>query len=106
MGSVGLRSEFADVISDMIDAVKAKGIRVFLYSHPWQPVGDDQNKFINELYAETIDRYGSRIDGLWIDENQINGDQDSLVDYTRLIHHQGPQSGSGDDAEWRADLYV
>ena len=32
-----------------------------------------------------VDRYGPRIDGLWIDENQINGDQDSLVDYTRLM---------------------
>ena len=75
-----------DVISDMIDAVKAKGIRVFLYTHPWQPVRcDDHNTFINELYAETIDRYGSRIDGLWIDENQINSDQDSVVDYTRLM---------------------
>ena len=32
-----------------------------------------------------MDRYGSRIDGLWIDENQIAGDQDSLVDYKRLL---------------------
>ena len=43
------------------------------------------NDFINEFFAETMDRYGPRIDGLWIDENQINGDQDSVVDYKRLM---------------------
>ncbi|MEI7903041.1 MAG: alpha-L-fucosidase, partial [bacterium] len=77
-----------DVISDMIDAVKAKGLRVYLYTHPYQPLTYDMtvhNDFINEMYAETIDRYGSRIDGLWMDENQIQSNQDSLVDYTRLM---------------------
>ena len=76
-----------DTVSDMIDAVRAKGIRVFLYVHPFQPIGsrDLWNDFVNELFAETMDRYGSRIDGLWIDENQINGDQDSVVDYKRLM---------------------
>ncbi len=77
-----------DTVNDMIDAVKAKGIRVYLYTHPYQPItspNSRHNDFINELYAELIARYGSRIDGLWIDENQINGDQDSLVDYKRLM---------------------
>jgi autotransporter-associated beta strand protein len=74
-----------DVVSDAIDACKARGLRVFLYTHPYQPVVADQNGFINELYTETIERYGSRIDGLWIDENTLDGTQDSLVDYKRLI---------------------
>ena len=72
----------------MIDAVKARGIRVFLYTHPYQPLTYDlahHNNFINELYAETVDRYGSRIDGLWMDENMIDSSQDSVVDYKRLM---------------------
>lgn len=84
----GSRCSTRDTVSDMIDAVKARGIRVFLYTHPYQPLTTDlahHNNFINELYAETVDRYGSRIDGLWIDENQVNSDQDSLVDYKRLM---------------------
>lgn len=77
-----------DTVSDMIDAVRAKGIRVILYTHPYQPITSPlstHNNFINDLYSEVMDRYGSRIDGLWIDENQINADQDSLVDYKRLM---------------------
>jgi autotransporter-associated beta strand protein len=72
----------------MIDAVQAKGIRVYLYTHPYQPItspNSRHNDFINDLYAELIARYGSRIDGLWIDENQITSNQDSLVDYKRLM---------------------
>ena len=77
-----------DTVGDMIDAVKARGIRVLLYTHPYQPItgpSERHNDFINELYAEVLARYGSRIDGLWIDENQIYADQDSLVDYKRLM---------------------
>ena len=77
-----------DTVSDMIDAVKAKGIRVYLYTHPYQPItspNSRHNDFINELYAELIARYGSRIDGLWLDENQIDNSQDSVVDYKRLM---------------------
>ena len=77
-----------DTVSDMIDAVKAKGIRVYLYTHPYQPItspNSRHNDFINDLYSELVERYGSRIDGLWIDENTHDGSQDSLVDYKRLI---------------------
>jgi autotransporter-associated beta strand protein len=84
----GGRYSERDTVSDMIDAVRAKGIRVFLYVHPFQPLiyeTTGHNNFINELFAEVMDRYGPRIDGLWIDENQINGDQDSVVDYKRLM---------------------
>jgi autotransporter-associated beta strand protein len=75
-----------DAVGAMIDAVKARGLRVFLYTHPYQPItGSQHNNFINDLYAELLDRHGSKLDGLWIDENQIYSDQDSLVDYKRLI---------------------
>jgi autotransporter-associated beta strand protein len=75
-----------DTVGAMIDAVKARGLRVFLYTHPFQPItGPQHNNFINDLYAELLDRYGSRLDGLWIDENQIDSSQDSVVDYKRLI---------------------
>jgi autotransporter-associated beta strand protein len=82
------RCSTRDTVSDMIDAVKAKGLRVLLYTHPYQPLTTDltvHNNYINELYAEVIDRYGARIDGLWLDENQIQANQDSLVDYKRLL---------------------
>lgn len=84
----GNRCSTRDTVGDMIEAVKAKGIRVYLYTHPYQPLTSDlahHNHYINELYAELIDRYGSRIDGLWIDENTTDGTQDSLVDYKRLM---------------------
>jgi autotransporter-associated beta strand protein len=84
----GTRHSQRDTVGDMIDAVKARGLRVYLYTHPYQPLTGDlveHNNFINEIYAEVIDRYGDRIDGLWIDENQIQANQDSLVDYKRLL---------------------
>ena len=100
-----------DLVSDMIDAVRAKGIRVFLYTHPrdghdmstadqittgWGPGsgGYDPdwnqfnrqkwNDFINDIYADLINRYGSRIDGLFIDEGSPLGNSYSVVDYPRL----------------------
>ncbi len=100
-----------DLISDMIDAVRAKGIRVLLYTHPrdghdmntadqittgWGPGpgGYDPdwnqfdrqkwNDFINDIYADLINRYGSRIDGLFIDEGSPLGDSYRVVDYPRL----------------------
>ena len=84
----GSRCSTRDTVSDMIETCQAKGLRVYLYTHPYQPISPTlaiHNDYINDLYAEVVDRYGSRIDGLWIDENQINGDQDSLVDYKRLL---------------------
>lgn len=100
-----------DLLSDMLDAVKAKGIRVLFYTHPrdghdmstadqittgWGPGpgGYDPdwnqfdrkkwNDFINDIYADLIDRYGSRIDGLFIDEGSPYGDSWRVVDYPRL----------------------
>jgi len=84
------RSPNRDMIGDMITAVRAKNIRVLLYTHPWQPIDwnnvvETHNHLINEVYAELIDRYGDRIDGLFLDENFVGGNQDEYVDYPRLL---------------------
>ena len=100
-----------DMLGDMIDAVKARGIRVLLYTHPrdghdlsqpeqvatgWGGPGSGAdpdwnlfnrrkwNDFINDLYGELVDRYGSRIDGLYLDEGSAAGDSYRVVDYPRL----------------------
>lgn len=99
-----------DLLGEMIDAVKAKGIHVLFYTHPrcghglsqadqiatgWNGTIGDQpdysvfdrlkwNNFINDLYGEFIDRYGSKIDGLFIDEGSVIGDSWTVVDYPRL----------------------
>ena len=73
-----------DVLSDLIKAVKAKNIRVMFYIHPSDGhdfTKEDQdrvgyndgapykryNDFINEYYAELIDRYGKEVSGYFID---------------------------------------
>jgi len=102
-----------DVLRDVIDACKAKGIPVVLYTHPrdghdlrgedrvrtgWgakpgkQPGDPDWeefdyrkwNDFTNELYAELVDRYGKDIIGLFLDEGSSAGDSHRVVDYPRL----------------------
>jgi hypothetical protein len=42
------------------------------------------NHFINDIYAELVDRYGDEIDGIWIDEGSPAGDSYRVVDYERL----------------------
>lgn len=100
-----------DLLGDLLDAVKAKGIRVLFYTHPrdghdmstadqittgWGPgpggYNPDWNQFdrkkwndfINDIYADLIDRYGSRMDGMFIDEGSPYGDSWRVVDYPRL----------------------
>ena len=100
-----------DLLGDMIDAVRAKGIRVLFYTHPrdghdmntadqmttgwgtgtgsynpdWNQFNRQKwNDFVNDIYADLIDRYGSRIDGLFIDEGSPSGDSWRVVDYPRL----------------------
>jgi alpha-L-fucosidase len=98
-----------DLLGDMISAVSAKGIKVLFYTHPrdghdlgradqvktgWGgPNGNDPdwskfdyekwNNFINDLYAELMDRYGKRITGLYLDEGGP-GNSYLVVDYPRL----------------------
>src|ERR1022692_5138752 len=87
-----------DVLRDMITAVRAKGIRVLLYTHPsdghdltaaeqsatgWGPTFDyaKWNDFINDIYGDLISRYGNDIEGIYIDEHGGNA---TYVDYARL----------------------
>ena len=74
-----------DLLGDLADACRAKGIRFFFYVHPYQPVSAPHNDWINDLFAELVERYGDRLDGLWIDENMQDGSQDKVVDYVRLM---------------------
>ena len=100
-----------DLVGDLLDAVRAKGIHVLFYTHPrdghdmstadqittgWGPGSGSYdpdwnqfnrtkwNDFINDIYADLIDRYGDRIDGLFIDEGSPVGDSWRVVDYPRL----------------------
>ena len=102
-----------DLIGEMITAVRAKGIRVLLYTHPrdghdfneadaiatgW---GHDRaafkpnpnpssfdfkkwNDFINDIYEEFVQKYGAVIDGIYLDEGSEAGDSEWVVDYPRL----------------------
>lgn len=99
-----------DLIGDMIQACKAKGVQVLLYTHPrdghdftdadmaktgWHR-GEGSNPdfnqwdkakwndFINETYAELVDRYGKDILGLYLDEGSGAADSYRVVDYPRL----------------------
>ncbi len=74
-----------DVISDLLDALEPYGISLHLYIHPsegkdfvdeeqtltgWNDSDDGYavwNAYTNELIYELGERYGDRIDGLWID---------------------------------------
>lgn len=105
-------SASVDLIGAMIDAVRAKGIAVMLYTHPrdghdmsaadqtatgWGLGGGTNpipapstfdftkwNNFINDIYGELLDRYGSRIQGIYLDEGDGTGQGWSVVDYPRL----------------------
>ena len=86
-----------DVLRDLIEACRAKGIRVLLYTHPrdghdfskedqirtgFEPLNYQRwNDFINSIYGELMDRYGRDILGVYIDEG---GKNDKYVDYPRL----------------------
>lgn len=100
-----------DLLGKVVDSCRAKGIRILFYCHPFQPVCEPHNDWINDLFAELVERYGSRIDGLWLDENMQNCTQDSVVDYRRLmktlkerqpdlilIHNNGGYQTYGTDA--------
>ncbi|UXX79802.1 discoidin domain-containing protein [Reichenbachiella carrageenanivorans] len=72
-----------DLIGEVMDGLIAKGIQIILYTQPNEAknfsdedkddVGYDGtnnvtfNNFINDVYAEMIDRYGTKISGMWFD---------------------------------------
>jgi hypothetical protein len=74
-----------DLLGDLLDECRKRGVRAFFYCHPYQPVAEPHNDWINDLFAELVDRYGGRLDGLWIDENFQDCTQDKVVDYRRLM---------------------
>lgn len=74
-----------DLLGDLLDACKKRGIPAMFYCHPYQPVAEPHNDWINDLFAELIDRYGDRLYGLWLDENFQDCTQDKVVDYPRLM---------------------
>jgi len=90
------RNSTRDLLGDLLAAVRATGVRVLFYTHPNQPViynYTGHNNMINDVYGELIDRYGDQIDGLYLDENDPTGNQNSAVDYPRLertIHRRNP----------------
>jgi Alpha-L-fucosidase/F5/8 type C domain len=99
-----------DVIRALIDACKARNIKVMLYTHPrdghdlsaadqaktgwgganghdpqWETFDRKKwNDFTAELYQELISRYGDDLIGLMIDEGSVRGDSERVVDYPRL----------------------
>ena len=110
----GLQDHYCkrDLLGEIIRALKAKGIKVLLYTHPRDghdlSVADEQktgwgagpkssgnpkwetfdfkkwNDFMNDLYGELVDRYGDQIAGLYLDEGSAAGDSYRVVDYPRL----------------------
>jgi hypothetical protein len=108
------RSAVRDLLGELIEAVCAKGIRVLLYTHPYDgyEFTEDEkeatgwgkgvnpaearepnyatfnhqkwNDFINAIYGELIDRYGDRIDGLFLDDGNGLKNMDLANDYPRL----------------------
>lgn len=74
-----------DVIADLLDALEPYDIDLHLYTHPTDGhdfTAEDQkltghadstgnyatwNQYVNELYYEVCERYGTRIKGLWFD---------------------------------------
>ncbi len=79
-----------DVIADLLDALEPYGISLHLYVHPsegkdfvdeeqtltgWNDSSNNYatwNAYTNELMYELGERYGDRIDGLWIDAFFMN----------------------------------
>lgn len=74
-----------DLLNDLLDECRKRGVRPFFYCHPFQPVAEPHNDWINDLFAELVDRYADKLDGLWIDENFQDCSQDKVVDYRRLM---------------------
>lgn len=103
-----------DLLGDLLTACEKRGIPVIFYTHPrdghdflpqeqaalgWatehpDPASTDPdfavfdferwNTYIRALYLELVQRYGSRLAGLWLDEGSARGDSWNVVDYPAL----------------------
>ena len=85
-----------DLIQDLINALKPTGIKLFLYTHPsdghdfpadeqaatgWNDAANNYKKwndFINDIYSEVCQRYGTNIAGYWIDSPTTRTDTKRL----------------------------
>ncbi len=99
-----------DLIDELLDALEPYGIELHLYTHPsdgmdfavedqvltgWNDETDNYatwNQYINELYYELCERYGTRIKGIWFDGmyNHIaKGDVQNRLRATCLTFNPG-----------------
>lgn len=103
-----------DLIGEIVDALNKRNISVWLYTHPYlgyhfsnaariatgYGVGNNPddpnlpnpetfdytkwNNFVNAVYAELMERYGNRIQGLFLDEGTPSAAMADYIDYPRL----------------------
>lgn len=101
-------------MGDLLSACEKRDIPVIFYTHPraghtllpqdqaalgWATENPDPdstdpdftvfsferwNAYTRELYPELVQRYGSRLAGLWLDEGSARGDSWDVVDYPAL----------------------
>jgi alpha-L-fucosidase len=92
-----------DVVQALLDELKPRGIKLFLYMHPQDghdftaseqaaagfnnPTNNYEiwNNFINDVYGESVARYGTNVAGYWIDCCTVKNHQHAnIVDFDRL----------------------
>jgi alpha-L-fucosidase len=92
-----------DVIQALLDELQPKGIMLYLYMHPQDghdftaseqaatgfndPTNNYQtwNNFINDVYGESVARYGTNVAGYWIDCCTVKSNNHAnIVDFDRL----------------------
>jgi alpha-L-fucosidase len=92
-----------DVVQALLDELKPKGIKLYLYMHPqdghdFTPSEQEfagfnnttnnykvWNDFINDVYGESVARYGTNVAGYWIDCCTVKSNNHAnIVDFDRL----------------------
>jgi hypothetical protein len=92
-----------DVVQALLDELQPKGIRLYLYMHPQDghdftaneqaatgfndPTNNYRiwNDFINDVYGESVGRYGTNVAGYWIDCCTVKSNNHAnIVDFDRL----------------------
>ncbi len=88
------RNSSRDVVGEMISAVRAKGIRVLLYTNIGQVsvfYDNRWNDVMEDIFAEMLDRY--EIDGFFMDENDPGGNMSwDFPRIARAIHLRKPDA--------------
>lgn len=102
-----------DLIGELINALRPHGIKLQIYTHPrdghdfnqddqiktgWGDTSQSEppnpsprtfkfnkwNTFVEEAYSELLEKYGSDISAIYLDEGTEFGDSEWVVDYPRL----------------------